>query len=811
MYKLLSVLLVLLLTPSLANAWGVLSHCFSRPTGTTKNECFIERFVAAGKTPKLNLIVDDVKNRSGQERDALRSDIQKKVSSAFNDWISRVQSTIANSGRSEEFADLLKTFPQSVPVNLVNSADTKNAGINLTLKVGYERQADAHTCALAYAHLNKIEWFTHILMNFRVYDEDGMPTARAYVLNDCHTNGGHQIIRHEIGHLLGLADLYWHKLESAAEKDQVITSDFSLLPMGISGSEMEKNSVMGAANGKNIGCDDIDALINIYDILHYVNGEESPRWKEGWKSFCPNYQGKFLYAYGQAFRTPEEYKTNKQRIEALKFFKKEFIKWYKEFDVLDAKVRELEVQLEQAKRPLSTADLLNSAKLNYLRDRRNQVGQVYVELDKLKKGTPLLEQYKETQEFLEPYKGIAPGMPMYDLSVLNKYKPSESHLMESVAQKPHVCLVCGKTIPAGEEVMPTSRHKLYMHEDCVGTPVKNSKINAYVAKYGYDRERQSAPALTFAQLNAKLVKEGLKPDALEVSLPVSSRVSSAPVLASVDARTPVSKPASSPRVTPAKPTPAKAAPAVKAPTARPSSRVTAVPPAGRDQFSETALAGRPRAQVKEIPEQPVPSPKPTEPAKPKDLRCSICGKAIAAEADAYIPPEKSRGPVHKHSPCAYKYFSRFYSVDNTSLESYDAFYFLNEPSGVTAAKGLMKKLGLTPKEVKSYAQSAREATRAEAERQRQMQERSKKWSELKAAYESACAVAYVKVTQADKEKYVYKNRVVLNSIRRKQKENKKLTKKEKLVWQNYQNLLVNEGKQKKCEEAAKAFKAFTSK
>ena len=146
-------------------------------------------------------------------------------------------------------------------------------------------------------------------------------------------------------------------------------------------------------------------------------------------------------------------------------------------------------------------------------------------------------------------------------------------------------------------------------------------------------------------------------------------------------------------------------------------------------------------------------------------------------------------------------------MDNTSLERYGKYYFFNQPSDVTAAKGLMEKLGLTPDEVKTYTANARR----QAQQQREDLERAKKSDELKAAYKRVCAEVYVKVSQSDKEKFFFDNRVALNSLRRKQKDNKKLSKKEQRVWQRYQNMMANVEKQKKCEEAIAKWKTFNGK
>lgn len=833
MYKWLGIVGAVVLCPGLAGAWGLLPYCVTRgQDGTTKwQPCLGESFATAGSVPCLNVTVHDEKNRSGAEGTALRSDLRGSFQKAFDSWINAVRGTIKSAGREAEFADFLQAFPTALEVRVPGATplpaaqpkptskrrgkkapapaaparpvSTDKTCMNVTVNVGWEHGYEWHTCADANPVKSVINWYTHY---FWYHDPNAGPQMFGMTGNACH--GNPKVLAHEIGHLLGLADLYWNKLEGDS-KEQVIVQDFSLLRMGISSNTMERSSIMGAADRKPIGCDDVDAIINMADLVAAKRGSVSPRVKNGWKSFCPDYSS-FRYAYGQPYKTAEEYEQNKKRIEAVLFFEKSFLPWYQEYDRLQAEIGKLNNRLNNAPRPLTTADLMDSAKLNYLTDRQRQVGELYVRLERRDGKVSILDQYNEMLAEVNRYAAIAPGTPLYDRQVLAGYTPFEAHLMDAVAKQAHHCVVCDQLIPADEEAfIKSGRHSVYFHESCARKGASNSRISAYARQYGYDREKTAAPAQTYSQLFAKALAEGVRLDVPGVDLTLPSRE---PALASVEA---APLPAAAPR-TPAAPA---AAPRVSKPASKPAAKTPAkrtgtpaVTPSGTDQFSETALAGRPRAQVKGLPTPPVTTaPETPAPAKPAELVCAICGKKIASEADAYIPPEKSRGPVHKHSECAFKYFARFYSVDNASLERYGKYYFLNEPSGVTAAKGLMKKLGLTPEEVNTYAAASREAARVKAQEQRESLDRAKKWDELKAAYESACSGAYVKVSQADKERFIYNNRVTLNAIRRKQKENKKLTKKERLVWQNYQNMMASAEKQRQCEEAAAAWKAFNGK
>ena len=89
---------------------------------------------------------------------------------------------------------------------------------------------------------------------------------------------------HEVGHALGLADMYPAGFEQGAS--QVVCSV----------SQNRNLSVMNSGSS-SLGCEDADGLINLADLwtIYFAKAEHGPnfeqylpeRLKKGWQSFCP--------------------------------------------------------------------------------------------------------------------------------------------------------------------------------------------------------------------------------------------------------------------------------------------------------------------------------------------------------------------------------------------------------------------------------------------------------------------------------------------------------------------------------------------
>lgn len=171
------------------------------------------------------------------------------------------------------------------------------------------------------------------------------------------------------------------------------------------------------------------------------------------------------------------------------------------------------------------------------------------------------------------------------------------------------------------------------------------------------------------------------------------------------------------------------------------------------------------------------------PASAQTAVCNVCGKELAE--GTYYTDSVGRH-IHKRSECAYRYFARFHKTDEESLSRYTDFYFLSVPQDVVQAKSDMKALGLTAADIRRYsAQDAEQnrKTRESFEAQKQTDEASAKEAEK-------CRF-YVRVTLKDIQTFAEDNQQTLQSVRKKERGGRPLSKKEALVKRNYDQLNDN--------------------
>lgn len=221
-----------------------------------------------------------------------------------------------------------------------------------------------------------------------------------------------------------------------------------------------------------------------------------------------------------------------------------------------------------------------------------------------------------------------------------------------------------------------------------------------------------------------------------------------------------------------------AVPAQRARTSKPAALGTpsVVQKQGASSAEASALPPAPEEPLKTEAAQPAQ-------ASPAKAVCDVCGKEMSD--GAYYTDSVGRR-VHKHSECAYRYFARFHKTDEESLARYTDFYFLSVPQDVVQAKADMKALGLTAADIRRYA-----AQNAERNRRAQQTFAEQKQAEQVRAKESDKCRFYVHVTLKDIQAFTEENQDTLQSVRKKERGGRPLSKKETRVKRNYDQMNAN--------------------
>lgn len=766
MKKFLFIIISVLFIPNTVFSWGLITQCII-PRFDEKNRCFLEKLLEKGARPCVSLKV------TGQTSSHTAYDAKEGLRIAFNYMIDAVRNTIIKAGREEEFADFLAVFPQQVYL-----AQESSKCLPATIKVlgkGYTEYT-----ALSYS------WTTNI--EIHNIDDDSTQGER------------YQIYTHEVGHWFALADLYGGR-ESLALQHKP-TQEFSLLPVGIKDSTSERLSIMGAIDDSPSisNCDDVDGIINAVDVWLAKNGKVSNRWEKGWKSFCPAYVEKnILYAYGQPFKTEEQRLENKKRIDALISMKKGISDWKNEYRKLDKTIDSLEAQLNnkiESGKKLNTADLLISARINYLKDRRNKVGNVYTELEDIYSKstyTGLMQVFEDTSKITSAAKDIAPNTPWYNPKELNTFKPSEDHVRASslVKKRKHICAYCRKEITdtkgEGEIKDEQTGYLLFFHEEC---PLQAKKPKNYFRTYKYtDRDSSNTlPQYTYAQLQKRAKREGLQVNFASAGdaqsnfsavLSEGLSSSSTPKVTPKPTAKPAEKPAPKPKVK----SPKKASSSAMESSSRSTARVSDKKNSGNKKANTHKSSVSQRKTVAAT------TPKKATPVVAQSTRvaaaeplkkCYICGKEIKESALYSFSQSKH---VHKNSDCACKAFAQHHKTDEENLARYEDFYFLNMPQDVVAAKATLRSLDISLADVRSYLSKQNTAQTAALQ---QMQAKNNE-KRSKAALEEKCKF-YVNTTQKDIDRFVQDNKKLFTNAQKKQAGGRVLNKKEKRILERYNKL-----------------------
>ncbi len=233
-----------------AAQWGI-THEYVEPEETSNDEFVwaIDKFLS-GQKISYYLEYDFTVN--------LQMDMKytQIVTEAFKIWPAFVRQRIIESGREQEFADIMPLLERGVFLQKVST------GAPFDIKILFKSSSKIpDTCGA-----NAVGCFN------RYYKRVTNPALRPNNANEHEVIG---ILVHELGHFYGLADQYREGIGSASVTHS--TSD------RIDGS----GSIM--SSGYDLGCDDIDGFINLIDLaLFKRQGYYSARAKQGWKSFCDN-------------------------------------------------------------------------------------------------------------------------------------------------------------------------------------------------------------------------------------------------------------------------------------------------------------------------------------------------------------------------------------------------------------------------------------------------------------------------------------------------------------------------------------------
>ncbi len=700
--------------------------------------------------------------------------------------------------RTGEFADLLAWLPRRIELQLVNpngeDCDKEKKG-SYDLRIRSLGNMEYGSAISTYSHKRghagaikgvyqgaKNVWelalpgndgYTRQQIELEEARRQGRSFGSGYVTDYSMKT----VTQHEVGHLLGLADLYTSSNPAA----QNIDGFYSLLRVEPRSAVVGgAKAVMNKADG--ISCDDIEGFINAVDFVQAMDGKTSKRLQSGWKSLCAK-----PYIYLQGAPAKDE-----QDLEALRAQLKE---WKNSAGIaaqINETAREWNEYLEKVRtardetfdklyrrralgQELDKEGLILSAEYNYLSQKAEKIEAVINEkIAPAQKAartrrTLFPQDVSSLAAQLAPYKEkYGPDTAVLDPRGIFTAVP----LADDFPDKLYPCLVCGK--PVGRDgYVQTARsgsreYPFHIHFACEDQQKANlGKLTHYKHKPSRRKvptwgELTSAPNPELAQLSGMAARMNQ-----ELALPdlsgLTPRAGSGPAVRLNTATLAGGRTTAGAGV--------KKKPVRSASEARPAANTSAaaVPP----KPDKSAVPARPSAPA---------VTEPAEQAAPKAV-CEVCGKEMAA--GTYYTDSVGR-TVHKHSECAYRYFKRFHKTDDKNLSRYEDYYFFSVPQDVVQAKADMRKLDLTVADIRRYASQ-------EADKARRLQEElaQQKQAEQVRAQDAEKCRFYVHVTLKDIQVFSEDNQKTLQSVRKKESVGRPLSKKEALVKRNYDQLNEN--------------------
>lgn len=822
-------LLICLTLAASASAWGLLEDLVSFNGDPYIYKKSFLYYVLTAKNPKIRVCV----STEGTSTDPVRQKITRdyflqSTQSALDNWLSFVRTQLGEPqpvrstpakgkkkakkqqtsavapefARKGEFADILEALPRRIELQVINpngedcdkvmkgKYDLRIKSLG-NLKYGSVLQQLSHTRGMAASIKGVYDkdptiWRLSLPGNddytaSELAEQEAMRTNSIFVSAYALDYDMDRVARHEMGHFFGLADQYEDKKNMNKVRSLLRTEPGEVVFGGLP-------SVM--AKSATLTCDDLEGFINAVDFIWGMEGKNSPRVQNGWKSLC----GK-PYTYLQGI--PVKDSADMAKVQAyLKNWKQSAVQLGQlaqlgqEWRAYLEKVRKMEEEYvdalytkrQQMRGGLDKAGLALSAESRYLTQKAAKIKDIIEQQiepaeEAARAGNVSAQQIRQLVQNLSQYKGqYTPESQVLDAKGLLTAQPYE----DDFSPITYPCLVCGKPVGLengylSQDVKVLGRIRPYhIHSAC------EAKASAYYSKLGntYRHKATKRTVPTWTQLTQSQEANPLLAQLETDFMPAKKTVPV--VLDNLDAKKGSEvAPRKNPLVASLPTKPAGATPKRATPSSTPKN-------------SKPASDGQNAAPVKQKaePSKPVVSPVQTPVIAPK-AKCVVCGQEMA---DGTFYTDSVGRTVHKHSLCAYRFFKRFHKTDEDSLTRYSDYYFFSMPNDVVQAKADMRKLDLTFADIRRYR--AQEAAAAEDfKKSLEAEKLAKAQAQAKA---EKCRLV-IQVTPADVQAYEKENKAVLARVAQKEAGGRPLTKKETLVKRHYAQLKDNLALTEECK------------
>ena len=822
-------LLICLTLAASASAWGLLEDLVSFNGDPYIYKKSFLYYVLTAKNPKIRVC----ESTEGTSTDPARQKITRdyflqSTQSALDNWLSFVRTQLGERqpvratpakgkkkakkqqpsaiapefARKGEFADILEALPRRIELQVINpngedcdkvmkgKYDLRIKSLG-NLKYGSVLQQLSHTRGMAASIKGVYDkdptiWRLSLPGNddytaSELAEQEAMRTNSIFVSAYALDYDMDRVARHEMGHFFGLADQYEDKKNMNKVRSLLRTEPGEVVFGGLP-------SVM--AKSATLTCDDLEGFINAVDFIWGMEGKNSPRVQNGWKSLC----GK-PYTYLQGI--PVKDSADMAKVQAyLKNWKQaavqlgQLAQLGQEWRAYLEKVRKMEEEYvdalytkrQQMRGGLDKAGLALSAESRYLTQKAAKIKDIIEQQiapaeEAARAGNISAQQIRQLVQNLSQYKGqYTPESKVLDAKGLLTAQPYE----DDFSPITYPCLVCGKPVGLengylSQDVKVLGRIRPYhIHSAC------EAKASAYYSKLGntYRHKATKRTVPTWTQLTQSQEANPLLAQLETDFMPAKKTVPV--VLDNLDAKKGSGvAPRNNPLVASLPAKPAGTTPKRATPSSTPKN-------------SKPASDGQNAAPVKQKaePAKSVASPVQTPVIAPK-AKCVVCGQEMA---DGTFYTDSVGRTVHKHSLCAYRFFKRFHKTDEDSLTRYSDYYFFSIPNDVVQAKADMRKLDLTFADIRRY-RAQEEAAAEDFKKSLEAEKSAKAQAQAKA---EKCRLV-IQVTPADVQAYEKENKAVLARVAQKEAGGRPLTKKETLVKRHYAQLKDNLALTEECK------------